>query len=247
MKNEILKIAGEVLTDEDVNEIIKEKFKDAVRDACDRAFGWGDIKRSIEKKIEEVMVPYIEEQDFSEFLPKLDTVLTDIVNSDNCIGEKKLIENFKSMMTEPEYKEIKLTDIFKKWINYCEREIDTDGLDICYDDGILYYPVECTMEFNKDEKRSWSAFKYADVAFENGHDEKLNVEILLCKYDGLTREDEGYTMSLHKSVNISSLRYISEFEILLMRLERAGTKIIIDSEFETDEIKPEEEPEASYS
>lgn len=32
-----------------------------------------------------------------------------------------------------------------------------------------------------------------------------------------------------------------------MRLERAGTKIIIDSEFETDEIKPEEEPEASYS
>nr|DAZ28484.1 MAG TPA: restriction alleviation protein [Caudoviricetes sp.] len=52
MKNEILKIAGEVLTDEDVNEIIKEKFKDAVRDACDRAFGWGDIKRSIEKKYE---------------------------------------------------------------------------------------------------------------------------------------------------------------------------------------------------
>lgn len=247
MKNEILKIAGEVLTDEDVNEIIKEKFKDAVRDACDRAFGWGDIKRSIEKKIEEVMIPYIEGRDFSEFLPKLDTVLTEIVNSDNCIGEKKIIENFQFLMTEPEYKEIKLTDIFKKWINYCESKIDTYGLEICYDDGISYCPVECTMEFNEDENRSWSAFKYADVAFQNEHDENLNVEIRLCKYDGSTREDEGYTMSLHKSVNISSLRYISEFELLLMRLERAGTKIIIDSEYETDEIQPDKEPEATFS
>lgn len=247
MKNEILKIAGEVLTDEDVNEIIKEKFKDAVRDACDSAFRWGDIKKSIDKKIEEVMVPYIEGWDFSKFLPKLDTVLTDIVTSDNCIGEKKLIENFKSVMTEPEYKKIKLTDIFKKWINYCESKINTDGLEICYDDGISYCPVECTMEFNEDENRSWSAFKYADVVFQNEHDENLNVEIRFCKYVGLTREDEGYTMSLHKSVNISSLRYISEFELLLMRLERAGTKIIIDSEYETDEIQPDKEPEATFS
>ena len=247
MKNEILKIAGEVLTDDDINQIIKDKFKDAVRDACDSAFRWGDIKRSIEKKIEEVMVPYIEAQDFSEYLPKLDTVLTQIINSDNCIGQKKILQNFQSLMTEPEYKEIKLTDVFGKWVEYCENVINTDGLEICYDDGVSYRPVECTMEFNEGEKRSWSSFRHANVVFQNEHDKKLNVEIRLCKYEGLSRNDEGYTISLHNCTIISSLRSINDFELFLIRLERAGTKIIIDSEYEPGEIQPDEEPEATYS
>lgn len=90
----------------------------------------------IEEKVKEVMVPYIESYDFSEYLPKLDSVLTEIVNSDFCIGNKKVLENFKNLMIEPEQKEIKLTDLFKAWIKQCERDIDTDDLDIDYDDNL---------------------------------------------------------------------------------------------------------------
>ena len=46
---------------------------------------------------------------------------------------------------------------------------------------------------------------------------------------------------------ISSLRNLSEFEVLLLRLSRAGTAIIIDKEYDDDYIQPEKQPEASFS
>lgn len=113
MKDELLKIAQEVLTEEEVQEIVKEKFKEAFKNAVGEAFRWGDAERALKNKITEVMVPYIEKYDFTEFLPKLDTVLTEIVNSDGCMAEKQILENFKELMLEPEQKEIKVTDLFK--------------------------------------------------------------------------------------------------------------------------------------
>ena len=73
------------------------------------------------------MVPYIEKYDFTEFLPKLDSVLAEIVNSDSCMAEKRILENFKALMLEPEQKEIKVTDLFKAWIKQCAKDIDVDG------------------------------------------------------------------------------------------------------------------------
>ena len=110
MKEELLKIASESLSSDEVSEIVKEKFMNALGGAIEDAFRWGDAKHAIEEKVKEVMVPYIESYDFSEYLPKLDSVLTEIVNSDFCIGNKKILENFKDLMMEPEQKEIKLTD-----------------------------------------------------------------------------------------------------------------------------------------
>ena len=111
MKEELLKIASESLSSDEVSEIVKEKFMNALGGAIEDAFRWGDAKHAIEEKVKEVMVPYIESYDFSEYLPKLDSVLTEIVNSDFCIGNKKILENFKDLMMEPEQKEIKLTDL----------------------------------------------------------------------------------------------------------------------------------------
>lgn len=50
-----------------------------------------------------------------------------------------------------------------------------------------------------------------------------------------------------KDLMISSLRNLSDFDVLLLRLSRAGTAIIIDKELDYDCIKPEAEPEASFS
>ena len=129
MKDELLKIAQEVLTEEEVQEIVKEKFKEAFKNAVGEAFRWGDAERALKNKITEVMVPYIEKYDFTEFLPKLDTVLTEIVNSDGCMAEKRILENFKGLMLEPEQKEIKVTDLFKAWIKQCNKDIEVDGLE----------------------------------------------------------------------------------------------------------------------
>lgn len=246
MKEELLKIASESLSSDEVEEIVKEKFMNALENAIENAFRWGDAKNAIEKKVKEVMVPYIEGYDFSEYLPKLDSVLTEIVNSDFCIGNKKVLENFKNLMIKPEQKEIKLTDLFNAWIKQCERDIDTDDLDIDYDDGVSYQSVECEMRFELEDKPSWSSTQRAVITFENEHDEKLNVEIPVSKWIWDSGKEEPYTLSAYKDLTISSLRNLSEFDVLLLRLSRAGTAIIIDKEYDVDYIQPEKEPEAVF-
>lgn len=247
MKEELLKIAQESLSSDEVSEIVKAKFVKALESAIEDAFRWGDAKKAIEKKVKEVMVPYIEDYDFSEYLPKLDTVLTDIVNSDNCLGNKQILDNFKDLMTAPEQKEIKLSDLFAEWIKQCEKDIDTDGLDIDYDDGVSYQSVDCEMRFELCEKYSWSSYQRAVIIFENEHDEKLNVEIPVSKWIWANRKEEPYTISVSSNVVVSSLRTLSAFEVLLLRLERAGVAIIIDKEYDDGYIQPEKEPEASFS
>lgn len=247
MKEELLKIAQESLSSEEVSEIVKEKFMKALGDAVNDAFRWGDAKRALENKVKEVMVPYIENYDFSAYLPKLDSVLTDLVNSEMLMSNKKIIENFKELMTEPEQKEIKLTELFKAWIKQCEKDIDTDDLDIDYDDGVSYQSVDCTMRFELGEKPSWSSVQRAVIIFENEHDEKLNIEIPVSKWIWKARKEEPYTLSIASNVMVSSLRRLSDFEVLLLRLERAGTAIIIDKEYDDNCIQPEKEPEATFS
>ena len=247
MKEELLKIAQESLSSEEVTAIVKEKFMNALGSAIEDAFRWGEAKRAIENKVKEVMVPYIESYDFSEYLPKLDSVLTEIVNSDFCIGNKKILENFERLMLAPEQKEIKITDLFKAWVKQCEKDIDTDGLDIDYDDGVSYQSVDCEMRFELEDKPSWSSFQRAVITFENEHDEKLNVEIPVSKYIRSDGKEEPYTLSVYKDIMISSLRNLSEFDVLILRLSRAGTAIIIDKEYYESYIQPEKEPEASFS
>lgn len=247
MKKELLKIAQESLSSDEVNQIVKEKFMKALSSAIEDAFRWGDAKRALENKVKEVMVPYIEKNDFSKYLPKLDSVLTELVNSDTCIGNKQILENFRDLMTEPEQKEIKVTDLFKAWINRCNRAIDTDGLEICYDDRVSYSCVECEMRVEELDKPSWSSCQRAVITFENKHDEKLNIEIPISKWVWDSGKEEPYTLSISNDVRISSLRRLNEFQILLLRLERAGTPIVIDTYCHYDVIYPEAEPEASFS
>lgn len=57
MKEELLNIAMQSLSDDDVKEIVKDKFKKMV-------------EKAIRSKVTEVMVSYIEKYDFSEYLPK---------------------------------------------------------------------------------------------------------------------------------------------------------------------------------
>lgn len=247
MKDELLKIAQESLSSDEVNQIVKEKFHNAIENAIEDAFRWGDAKNAIEKKVKETMVPYIESLDFSAYLPKLDSVLTELVNSDTCMGNKQILENFKELMTEPEQKEIKVTDLFKAWINRCNKDIDTDDLEICYDDRVSYSWVECEMRVEELDKPSWSSCQRAVITFENKHDEKLNIEIPISKWVWGSGKEEPYTLSISNDVRISSLRRLNEFQILLLRLERARTSIVIDTYCHYDEICPEAEPEVSFS
>ena len=58
MKDKILEIASQCLFDEEIAQIIKNRFVNAIDEAVKDTFKWGDIKKTIEAKINEVMVPY---------------------------------------------------------------------------------------------------------------------------------------------------------------------------------------------
>lgn len=245
MKDELLKIAQEALSDEEVSEIVKDKFKNTFAEAVESAFKWGEAEKLIKKKITEVMVPYIENYDFSEYLLKLDSVLTELINTDACLANKHILENFKNLMLEPDEKSINLTNLFKAWIEQCQKDIETDELEINYDDGVSYCPVECEMRFETEDNSSWSCYERAKIIFENEHDETLNIEIPVLKWK--SNKGKPWTLAISNDVMISSIRRLNDFQILLLRLERAKTEIIIDKEYATGDICPEKEPEASFS
>lgn len=173
-------------------------------------------------------------------------MLTEIVNSDGCMAEKQILENFKELMLEPEQKEIKVTDLFKAWIKQCEKDIDVDGLAICHEDGGYYASTECEMRFEELDRPSWSCLQRAVITFENDHDKKLNIQIQVSKYVNDYGKEDPYTISISSDIKISSLRRLSDFEVLLLRLERAGTAIVIDEEWDSSYIEPETEPEATF-
>ena len=50
MKEELLKIAQESLSSDEVSEIVKEKFMNAVGDAIENAFRWGNVRKPLRKR-----------------------------------------------------------------------------------------------------------------------------------------------------------------------------------------------------
>lgn len=244
MKEELLKMLEESLSSDEIQQIVKERFSKAVEDAIDHAFGYcGASRATLEKKIDEVLVPYIESYDFSEFLPKLDTVLTEIVNSENCMADKRILENFKTLTTAPDEKEMNISDVFEAWIKYCETHIDTYGLKVCHDNGPSYESVGCTMSVEYDDKRSWDCFTDGTVIFENKHDSRLNVKLRISKW----YRDDKFSIHSNNNINIQSLRYMNDFQLLIIRLTRADTKIIIDKVYDEGEIHPKKDPQVIFS
>ena len=103
------------------------------------------------------------------------------------------------------------------------------------------------MRVEKEDRPSWSSFQRAVITFENEHDEELNIEIPISKWVGSSRKEEPYSLAVSNDISISSLRRLNDFQILLLRLERARTAIIIDEEYDDSYIQPKKEPEATFS
>lgn len=225
-----------------VEKVIKEKFEKCIGEVVESTFRWGDVKKKIEEKIESVMVEYIERTDFKDYVVKLDSVLTGVLKEAS-VDNAKLLKNFEHLMTPPELKEIKVSELFEKWCEYVAKNVETNGLEVIYEDGVSYEPVEVTMEVEYLEKKSWSCFEYAALRFECEHDENLNFEIQLSRWD----ENKPWDISYRKGNDLRSLRYLDDFSVYLMRLDQASVKIELDTDSECEEVTPEKEPEPSYS
>lgn len=99
----IAKAVTEKMNDGTVEELISEAVTKALKSSIEEQFRWnGEAKKVIDEKVKEVMTPAIERVSLDDHVVKLDAVLTEIINSTNLVDNKKILGNFKSLMTETE-------------------------------------------------------------------------------------------------------------------------------------------------
>lgn len=237
---------NEKLNDGTVEKLIEQYIEKAVSQSLDGIFGYsGSGKKMIQSKLDEVMIPVIENHDFNQYIVKLDSVLTEIINNTNLKDNKDILENFKGLMKEPNKKEINLSEIFEEYKKYVASNVDTSELEAHCEDGEPYYDnVTATMEVEHEDK-GWFASRYDDctVKFTCDEDDKLNMQIKLYK-----RTDENWWSFRFGQdvIDINSLRYTNEFSVFIATLNRAFVKIVMDTETECDDdIEPDEKPEWS--
>ena len=236
------------LTDGTVERIIEEKIEKGVSDAIGELFSYGGSgKKLLISKFDEVIVPVIENHDFNQYLVKLDTVLTEIVNNTSVTDNKVILDNFKKLMKNPvdDFSSIPVSKIYEKWQDYVAKNIDTSNLEIDYDDTPSYYNATTNMEVETVE-RKWFRRDTEEyiVRFTCDEDEDMNCEFKLSGgYSDSRLRLDATTIPM----DIHSLRTMSEFEIFIQQLLRGFVKIDLDikSSF-SDDVEVEAEPEADF-
>ena len=238
------------LSDGSLEKLVSLKLEDVIKSIVSSAFSWGDAKNALEKKLTDTMVTAIEKHDFNDYLIKLDYILTDIINHSNLTDNAEILKNFRNLMLEPDTNKISIEDIFKKYCEYVAENVETDGMKIDYEgDGEpTYQPVQCTVQITEKEHRFSSSFDYLDVVFscdleDEGEAEKFDFSINLCRWN---KKNEQWEISCFGDATIGSLRYIDDFTILIMRLARARTGVIITDYEISEEIVPKKRPELTY-
>lgn len=245
LEERITNAVMEKLTDGTVEELVKKNMESAINKSLDNLFSWsGAGKKMIDEKVKEVIVPVIERHNFNQYIVKLDSVLTEIINQTSLAENEKILENFKALMVEPDMKVIKLSDIFEKYCEYVAHDIDTTELEARCDDREPYYEhVTAEMEVEHEE-RWFSSSEWCRVKFWCDADKELSRELRL--YRNKTDRNWNISYEINTFCDINSLRNLSQFDIFLMTLKRVFVDIEIDTESEyEDDIEPEETPEWS--
>lgn len=135
---DIKRITDEILSDGTVDQIIREKVTDGIEKAIASSFNYGKLEKAVKERVEQILVPFIENYDMSAYIVKLDTVLTEIVNKSNLVDNKQMLENFQYLMKEPQITEMKLTDLFKEYKKFVARNMDTYDRKVEWDESPVY-------------------------------------------------------------------------------------------------------------
>lgn len=230
LENSIKDVITKKLEDGTVEKIVGEQLEKGVVNALDNLFrSYGDVTKVIEEKVKSVVIPYLESYDYSKYLTKLDSILVDVLKN-SALDNKNLLENFKKLMSNESFsKEIKISDIFKKWCEYCEKNIDKDNLDMDYEG--TYINVTFNVE---DVSNDWSSYKTLMVTFECEEDEDLRFEFSIQTWR--KNENEKYSSNYKRPCELNSLRYLNDFDMLLLQVSQGYENIVLDSEGDREEI-----------
>lgn len=244
---DIKRITDEILSDGTVDKIIREKLTKGIESAISNSFSYGKLEKAVKERVEQVLVPFIDGYDMSAYIVKLDTILTEIVNKSVLVDNKKLLENFQFLMEEPDVTEIKLTDLFREYKKFVAKNMDTSGRKVEWEDDVNYEAMNVYFEFEEEEERSWSSFKYATIDFtvdEEEQQDELNRTIRLSMWTGDRKT--GWEIRTNTNPDLFSLRNMDEFDLFIAKLQRADVRIIADRLGDEDYVYSDTKPEPTY-
>ena len=244
LEKRIQETVSRKMNDGTIEKMIEEQMEKAVKTALDDVFGYGgEAKKLLKEKFDSVMCPAIESHDFNQYVTKLDSVLTEIINNTRLADNKQILDNFSYLMKDEDFKEIKLSEVFKQYCDYVSKYVSTDDLEVYTDDYPSYQDVTAVMEVTEEGYFA----KRIIVKFSCEEDEKLTTIIELYERDSnnygiLTIESDGMI-----NIDINSLHYMNSFEIFIRKLKRCYANIVIDCGDMSEEVEVEEVPEATWS
>lgn len=246
LDKEILKIVEDKLSNGFMDKMIEEQLEKGINSALSSAFNsYGDVTKVIEKKIKEVMIPYVEQYDYSEYIVKLDHVLVDMLKQ-GALPHKKIVENFKSLVDFEAPKRVTVSDIFEQWKKFAAENVDTSKLEIDYDDEPTYKDLSVHLEVEENNSnRSWSGKEEFTLIMECEEDDSVNRMVKLYKWkDGFL--GGKLMVDFDDNFELRSLRLLDTFTIYLMQLSQSNTEIGIDIHHDEDYVEVEERPEAEW-
>ena len=235
-----------MICDEVKNQINSTEFKEnmqaEVKKMLDNIIrnllSW-EIKEAIEKPLKDSMLEAIGNVSVSNYIPKIDYLLTSVIRESSVGHYRRITKNFKQLLTEETPESMKVSELFKEYTEYCANQVNTSDLEIITDGDRAYYEdLNCKFLVKKNDNLFGNSKLI--LQFSCDEDTELNKEIvLLNNYRGEYRLPFA-------NYNLKSLRYLSRFEILSLRLAEKQTKIEVDIYDAEDCIEVNDEPEAYY-
>lgn len=244
----ILEVTKNTLESGELEDLVKERILKTFSEAFDRALSYGDVRRAIDDRLKEVMIPYIEQYDMRRYVVKLDAILGELL-TESAVGEnRKILSNFKRIMTPSNEKTITLEKIFKEYCDFAAEEVDTSDFEVSFDDDdptYEYFGVEVALL--SDEKPTFyrSSFKSATLYFHPSDIDQKQ----LCFSAKLTKWEWQDGWQIHPNVNptFNGLVNMNEFECFLMALSKSGALLVGDTNYLSEDIEPNEKPNCSWS
>jgi len=241
----IAAVITEKLQDGTAERIVAEEFEKALQSTTHNLLqNYGDVGSALKAKIKSVLLPLIEDFDYREYIVKLDAVLMEVIKT--CTLENRtILKNFAELFTVPTEDTINISELWKAYKDYVAENVETDGLDVLFNDKSEYESVSVNYEAEWEDRPSWSNYDRGTLRFWCEHDENLGFEIPLKRW--VPKKETGWEMGVDLPIEIRSLRSLNELQVLILKLSQNGVLLIINQDSDDDEVTPNEEPEASYS
>jgi hypothetical protein len=244
LEERILQIVKEETSDGKLDDLFRTKFQSAIESAVDDVFkSYGSVVDKMEKEIKAVMIPAIENIDYSEFVMKMDHVLTNALK-ETTTPHRRLMENFAKLTKYEKAPEtIKLSEIFEEYKKHVSSNVDTSDLEVEFYDEPTYENVTVCVEVEEVDNPSWSRREEYNVSFMCEEDEELNVSVRIKKAldsEFWIEKEDGFD-------SIRALRHLDGFSVYLMTLSQHLTNVDMDIRYsDSDRVEVEDKPEPNW-